>query len=542
MSPKRAPSAPPVIPGFTHVRHLGSGGFADVFLYEQQKPRRQVAVKVLLAEMLTPSVRRSFDDEADLMARLSNHPSIVTIYEAGVATDGRPYLAMEYCPRPNLGMRFRGEPFSVADALRIGVEIAGAVETAHRARILHRDIKPANVLVTQFDRPALTDFGISATLEGAAAQAEGMSIPWSPPESFAQPPASSVGTDVWALAATVYSLLAGRSPFEIPGGANSGADLIARIETAPLPRIGRREVPDSLERVLATAMAKSPASRYPTAWAFARALQQVQIEIGLPQTPPAVIDDVVVAEAPGEDDGEPGTRIRNIVSIDPDAAEAAPDTALRPLHSGGSAPVPEVAQKTSPGVAPSSDTVRRGATGATALPGGVDWGRAPGAPAVETTLHRPEAPAPLQQEEHTEAPTRARWWGWLVAVVLVGASAAAAFAVTRGDAPSSVSATTGQESREAAPVDVIGALVPPPEDLTGVMGEGEAVFTWVNPSPEDGDTFYYRVPDAFGEGTYSETADATVAVPASGDGRTCLQVLVRRASGKTSEPAGVCVP
>ena len=97
------------------------------------------------------------------MAQLSHHPSIVTIYHAAIAADGRPFLVMEYCSRPGLAERYRQERISVAEALRIGIRLASAVETAHRAGILHRDIKPANVLTTDFGWPALTDFGIAAT-------------------------------------------------------------------------------------------------------------------------------------------------------------------------------------------------------------------------------------------------------------------------------------------------------------------------------------------------------------------------------------------
>ena len=86
-----------MLPGYTYVRPLGSGGFADVFLYEQDMPRRVVAVKVLLSDAINPEVLRTFNSEADIMARLSVHPSIVSIHQASISADGRPYLAMEYC-------------------------------------------------------------------------------------------------------------------------------------------------------------------------------------------------------------------------------------------------------------------------------------------------------------------------------------------------------------------------------------------------------------------------------------------------------------
>ena len=233
MSTRREASQPPVIPGFDYVRLLGTGGFADVFLYRQQMPRRRVAVKALLAASLDDEARARFRTEADIMASLSHHPSIVTVYQADVAADGRPYLVMEYCSRPGLAQRYRAERMGVAEVLRIGVRLSSAVETAHRAGILHRDIKPANVLVTDFGWPALTDFGIAATAGLASGAMVGMSIPWSPPEMLTDDPTGDVRSDVYSLAATVYSLLARRSPFEVLDASNSAADLIARIETRP---------------------------------------------------------------------------------------------------------------------------------------------------------------------------------------------------------------------------------------------------------------------------------------------------------------------
>ena len=205
---RRPGSTPPDLPGYTFVRLLGSGGFSDVFLYEQQLPKRRVAVKVLLTEELTGATRAAFTAEANLMAQLSAHPYIATIYQAGVAGDDRPFFVMEYCSGPSLAERYKSEVFDVADALRTGVRLSSAVATAHAAGILHRDIKPANVLTNDFGWPALTDFGISSALDedvlpvqtgtlaeaiadGASGSTEsasvGMSVPWSPPEGMLSP-------------------------------------------------------------------------------------------------------------------------------------------------------------------------------------------------------------------------------------------------------------------------------------------------------------------------------------------------------------------
>ena len=168
MSSKRPVAPPPRIQGFTYISLLGSGGFSDVYLYEQDRPRRKVAVKVLLSDLKTEGARRRFESEANLMAQLSSHPYIVTIFEAEVTDDGHSYLAMEYCSRPSLDVRYRRQRFSVDEVLAVGIQVASAVETAHRAGIAHRDIKPANILVTDYNRPALTDFGISGTSPATA--------------------------------------------------------------------------------------------------------------------------------------------------------------------------------------------------------------------------------------------------------------------------------------------------------------------------------------------------------------------------------------
>jgi serine/threonine protein kinase len=288
---RRLPSQPPVLPGFSFVHVLGSGGFADVFLYEQNMPRRQVAVKVMLSELVNDQVRQMFQAEANLMAQLSAHPSILTVYQAGVSGDGRPYLVMELCSA-SLSERYRRERIPVAEVLRIGVRIGSAVETAHRASVLHRDIKPSNILLTAYGHPVLSDFGIASTI--AAVRDEdsvGLSIPWSAPEVLLDETGGSVASEVWALGATVYSLLAGRSPFEVPGGSNSSSDLMSRIARAKPQPIGRADVPASLEELLRRTMSRRPEQRPASALEFVRELQQIETELGLAQTPIEVATD-----------------------------------------------------------------------------------------------------------------------------------------------------------------------------------------------------------------------------------------------------------
>ncbi len=277
---------------------LGSGGFADVFLYEQNMPRRLVAVKVLLAGVVNDDLRQMFQAEANLMAQLSSHPSILTVYQASVAADGRPYLVMEYCSA-SIGQRYRAVQLPLGEVLSIGVRIASAIETAHRSGVLHRDIKPSNILTTAYGHPVLSDFGIAATLgQAETTDPVGLSIPWSAPEVLRDEISGTVASEVWSLGATVYSLLAGRSPFEVIGGDNQAQALITRISKGKLPPTGRVDVPASLESVLARAMSKQPKARQSGALEFIRDLQAVEEELGLPQTPIEVaMDDWALATA-----------------------------------------------------------------------------------------------------------------------------------------------------------------------------------------------------------------------------------------------------
>jgi serine/threonine protein kinase len=281
---RRLPSQPPVLPGFSYVHALGSGGFADVFLYEQNMPRRQVAVKVMLNEVVNDHVRQMFQAEANLMAQLSAHPAILTVYQASVSSDGRPFLVMELCSA-SLSERYRRESIPVPEVMRIAVKIGSAIETAHRAGVLHRDIKPSNILLTAYGHPVLSDFGIASTLTASREDdAVGLSIPWSAPEVLLDEIPGSIGSEVWAFAATVYSLLAGRSPFEVPGGSNTSSDLMGRIARAKPQAIGRADVPASLENLLRRAMSRRPELRPGSVLEVVRELQLIETELGVPQT------------------------------------------------------------------------------------------------------------------------------------------------------------------------------------------------------------------------------------------------------------------
>ncbi|WP_313479372.1 serine/threonine-protein kinase [Microbacterium sp.] len=320
---KRMTSPPPTLAGYSYVRPLGSGGFADVFLYEQDMPRRVAAVKVLLADAVNPDVLRAFNAEADISARLSAHPSIVTIYQASISADGRPYFAMEYCP-DTMSARYRKAPLPLAEVLDTGVRIAGALETVHRAGLLHRDIKPSNVLINSLGSPVLADFGIAAAVVDAGeSDVFAMSVPWSSPEVLQERVTGSVPSEVWSLAATLYTLLAGRSPFERPDrDANSRDQLRQRIIRArytPIPVAG---MPPIIDQLLATAMHRDPAQRFPSMAAFADRLRWAQCELGIAPTAFEAASAEWAAAAPVSF-ADAGHRGPVITTVAPDSRRAA---------------------------------------------------------------------------------------------------------------------------------------------------------------------------------------------------------------------------
>ncbi|WP_297081607.1 serine/threonine-protein kinase [uncultured Demequina sp.] len=318
---RRQALSPPVLAGYTYVRPLGSGGFSDVFLFQQEMPRRLVAVKVLLSRIEDQAGVRALAAEADIMASLSAHPAILTVYQASVSSDGRPFIVTEYCPA-SLTNRYRNEKVSVREVLSIGIRISAAVEAAHRAGMLHRDIKPSNILVTSFGQPVLSDFGVATALAEGEDDSIAMSPPWSAPEVVERKTSGTVATEVWSLAATIYTLLAQRAPFDGPDGRRGDeAQMRARIVKARYTPTGRDDVPESLENALADGLKRMPADRHPSALALGQALQSVEQELGLPVTPLDVpTDEWAQATVSAADDqvvATPGrTPVRSTVPIE----------------------------------------------------------------------------------------------------------------------------------------------------------------------------------------------------------------------------------
>jgi serine/threonine-protein kinase PknK len=266
--------------GFDDAEEIGRGGFGIVYRCIQAELDRTVAVKVLTADL--EENRERFVREQRAMGRLTGHPNIVGVLQVGRTDTGYPYLVMTYYRRGSLDARIRRDgPLPLAELLRLGVKLVGALETAHRAEILHRDIKPGNILYTDYGEPALSDFGI-AHVTGAFKTATGTftgSPAFTAPEILSGDPPSK-SSDIYGLGATLFCALTGHAAYE----RRSGEQLVTqflRIATEPAPDLRESGTPDDVAAVIERAMARDPEDR-PSALALGDALRQLQENYGIP--------------------------------------------------------------------------------------------------------------------------------------------------------------------------------------------------------------------------------------------------------------------
>ncbi len=275
----------PLVEGYDELVPLGRGGFATVYRARQHRFDRTVALKVLDLERPDEEDRRRFDRECRAVGALSWHPNIVVVHDSGLTSDGRLYLAMEYLAEGSLASRVRAEgPLPWAEALPVGVELAGALEVAHRAGTLHRDLKPDNVLIGPFGEAKLADFGIAA-VDGGTVTATGhgaLTVLYAAPEIL-QGGRASVRTEVYGLASTLYALLAARAAHARDHD-ESIAAVVLRACSQPAPDLAERGVPGDLAVVVAAGMAIDPDDRPETAAELGRALQEVEAAHGLTVT------------------------------------------------------------------------------------------------------------------------------------------------------------------------------------------------------------------------------------------------------------------
>lgn len=285
--------------GLESATEIGRGGFGTVYRCFQPTLDRSVAVKVLAADLDVEN-RERFLREEHAMGRLSGHPNIVDILQVGVTATGRPYILMPFHARRSLERVIKQSgPIAWPDAVRIGIKLAGAIESAHWMGILHRDVKPANVLVTAYDEPQLTDFGIArvpGSFETSSAVITGSPAYIAPEVLAGNPPTER--SDVYGLGATLFTLVTGHAAYERRAGEGVMAHFL-RITEQPVPDLRQLAVPEDLSAAIEVAMTSQPSERPRSAAEFGKMLQQIEFDHGLPTEKMALPGDVEQAKPIG---------------------------------------------------------------------------------------------------------------------------------------------------------------------------------------------------------------------------------------------------
>jgi serine/threonine protein kinase len=263
---------------FELLAELGRGGMGIVYKAWQKSLERPVAVKLLLAEHSSnPQLLARFLAEARAAASLT-HPNIVSVYQVGECIAG-PYFVMEFIDGPSLESLLQRTvpiPWSVA----LLTTVADAVQHAHEKGIIHRDLKPANIMLQGSKRPVVMDFGIAKVLGKGSRMTEPGALvgtpSYMPPEQAGEQP-EKIGphSDVYALGAILYNLLAGKPPFEESSALRTVFRVLSPDPPEPI-RLFRPEVPARLEQVCMKCLEKEPSRRYPSAQALADELKRVR--------------------------------------------------------------------------------------------------------------------------------------------------------------------------------------------------------------------------------------------------------------------------
>jgi serine/threonine protein kinase len=326
-------AAAPDIPGFHALSQLGAGPSSSIFSAQSEGLGRWVALTIYQSPDRTnrtgPDADR-FRRGFELTRRLGVHPHAITLLDWGLAPDGSPYIVTEFYEHGTFDTRVSGnQPLPVDKTLRIGIQVAGALETAHRAGVVHGGVHPARVLADSDDEPSLADIGLVPLVDPSGPDALlGPTNHHAPPEVL-EGNEMSPATDVYSLASTLHTLLTAHPPYRTEAEDTAAALLlrVLRHEHSPL---NRPDAPATLVNALRSALHPDPRQRPASVLAFAQTLQGVQREIGAPQTDPVLLD-----VAPGlRGNGEPAPRPpATAPAPSPATQSAAPPQAAAPVPS-----------------------------------------------------------------------------------------------------------------------------------------------------------------------------------------------------------------
>ena len=266
------------------LRLLGSGGMGAVWLAERADGAydRSVALKLPHAHLLSGALKARFARERDILAGL-DHPQIARFYDAGLAEQGQPWLALEYVDGVPITAHCDAQGLGTRERIALIQQVASAVQAAHARLIVHRDLKPANVLVTSAGQVRLLDFGIAKLLDGDADEASALTRitgraatpDYAAPEQIAGG-AITVATDVYALGGMLFELLTGTQPRARSSGLGRMADADEDLPLASsvVSGVRSRELRGDLDAIVAKALSRDPARRYGSADAFATDLER----------------------------------------------------------------------------------------------------------------------------------------------------------------------------------------------------------------------------------------------------------------------------
>jgi serine/threonine protein kinase len=269
----------PVIPGFADLVEVGHGAHGAVYRARQDQPARMVAIKVLDVALAGPELRR-FQENHRQLGLLSRHPNIAPVLASGTTPDGAQYLVMPFYARGSLAAqvwRKGTQPWQTA--LKIGIRMAGAVQTAHDAGVLHRDLTPGNIMISLDGKVRLTDFALHL---GPGRHRVVPTPAYAAPE-VVRGGQTSVASDVYSLAATLVSLICGHGPYSRYVGENVVAVMYRALHDSPV-NLRRAGVPDEVCDVLEWGLAKDPGQRPPSMTVLGKGLQGLQRRLGLART------------------------------------------------------------------------------------------------------------------------------------------------------------------------------------------------------------------------------------------------------------------